>query len=75
MDFLQIDTTKLWAIIARIVCVDTVEDAQAFAEKVEEAKNILVEAGLRIAGCGSRDLGDPQQAAQIATVVAAYYED
>jgi hypothetical protein len=73
--FAEIDTTKLWAIIARLVCVDTVEDAQAFAVKVEEAKNILVEAGLRIAGLGSRDLADPQQAVKVATVVAAYYED
>lgn len=73
--FATIDTARLWATIARLISIETVQNAQEFAVKINEAKDILIEAGLRIAGYGSRDLLDPQQAVKVATVVAAYYED
>lgn len=75
LDFMQIDMARLGAIVMRIVSVETVNDAQAFAQKVREASEILIDAGLRIAGVAQGDARSLSNDSIVDAVVAAYEAD
>lgn len=71
----SINFAKLQAIAQRIVSVETVEDAYAFAQKVREASEIAINAALRIAGIEQAARGlDDEHNQNVSRAIDMYFE-
>lgn len=74
--FEHLDLSALYEIALRVVSVETVTDAREFAAKVREASEIVIAAGLRIAGRtpdgGARSVMTAEQERAVERVVNIY---
>lgn len=72
MEMPKINTEKLMAIVWRIVSDETVEDIHEMADKIEEAADIFVRAGMRILGLENDARALPDE--DVERVLAEYQE-
>ena len=69
-----IDLDRLWQIAGRLVSIETVHDAREFADTIQQAADIVTQAGLRIAGVQSRAVLPNEQARLVHAACTQYHE-